>query len=279
MSILYQELKAFYKDILNKYKYPQQISSWRMFSHQVRLKNCCLLKSLDQYPNSILVSGCQRSGTTMLTKLISSHEEINQYFSGPDSELEAALILSGHKQLSPSGRYCFQTTYLNDCYKEYFLHDTGHTIIWSVRNPVSVVHSMIHNWRFFALNELFLSCGDKQLFKNNINNMLFSIINRDRLIKACASYIGKNNQIYDIISTIKNNRVLVVDYDILLKEKFKILPKLFEYLGLLYRPTLSTIIKKPSPNKKKIRFTSKEIDTIKELCDDTYRNVLQFVNF
>jgi hypothetical protein len=51
---------------------------------------------------------------------------MTQYYFGSDNELDAALILSGRVAHEPQGRYCFQTTYLNECYSEYFEHRDGH---------------------------------------------------------------------------------------------------------------------------------------------------------
>jgi ligand-binding sensor domain-containing protein len=44
----------------------------------------------------------------------------NNYWFGRDDELDAALILSGHVDHQQNGRYCFQTTYINECFREYF---------------------------------------------------------------------------------------------------------------------------------------------------------------
>src|SRR5215471_17197891 len=44
--------------------------TWRRFHRGVRRRGLPLLKNLPSYPRCILVAGCQRSGTTMLTRLI-----------------------------------------------------------------------------------------------------------------------------------------------------------------------------------------------------------------
>ena len=48
------------------------IKRWPQFEKKVRLRGVELLKRLDDFPDSILVTGCQRSGTTMLTKIIAA---------------------------------------------------------------------------------------------------------------------------------------------------------------------------------------------------------------
>ena len=130
-----------------------KITHWKQFISKIRPKKDALLKNIDCYDNSVLVTGCQRSGTTILSRIIAQSEGMTNYFRDIDDELEAALILSGYKQLPPTGRYCFQTTYLNENYYEYFNIGESHKIIWVLRNPYSVICSMLHNWRNYALNE------------------------------------------------------------------------------------------------------------------------------
>jgi len=106
-----------------------QIITWKKFAPEVRPGGCNLLARLDEFPNSILVSGCQRSGTTMLLRLITQSEGMVNYWFGRDDELDAALILSGFEPHTPHGRYSFQTTYLNECAHEYYDHVNGHNYL------------------------------------------------------------------------------------------------------------------------------------------------------
>ena len=142
----------------NHYRSP--VKSWAQFDRKVRYSGHKLLAQLDMYHNSILVAGCQRSGTTALSRLITGSEGMVNFQLGKDDELDAALILSGWIPYQPIGRYCFQTTYLNDSYTEYFEH-YDYKLIWVLRNPYSVVYSMLHNWKNGALNRLFHHCGSK----------------------------------------------------------------------------------------------------------------------
>ena len=90
------------------------IKSWEEFAAIIKSKGCHLLKRLDEFPRSILVTGCQRSGTTVLSIVINSSEGITRYVKESDLELAGALILPGLKAHEPKGRYCFQTTYVNE---------------------------------------------------------------------------------------------------------------------------------------------------------------------
>src|SRR3989304_2398887 len=136
-----------------------RISSWAMFDRKVRASGKKLLGELDRLHGAILVAGCQRSGTTALSRLITGSDGMVDFQFGADDELDAALILSGWGPHPPrQGRYCFQTTYLNNSYPEYFEH-RDYKLIWVLRNPASVVYSMLYNWKTVALNRLFRHCA------------------------------------------------------------------------------------------------------------------------
>jgi hypothetical protein len=113
-----------------------------------------LLAKLDDYPDAILVAGCQRSGTTALARLLKRADGMIDHAFGHDDELDGALLLAGHATRGTEGRHCFQTTYLNDRFREYFEH-RAFRLIWMLREPRSVVYSMLNNWKRGALNRLF----------------------------------------------------------------------------------------------------------------------------
>ena len=78
-----------------------RIKTWRRFAREVRPKGCRLLSRLERFPKSVLVTGCQRSGTTMLSRIITQSEGMTNYWFGKDDELDAALILSGEVEYDP----------------------------------------------------------------------------------------------------------------------------------------------------------------------------------
>lgn len=252
-------------------KPPQcQITTWRKFAREVRSGGCNLLARLDEFPNSILVTGCQRSGTTMLSRLITQSEGMVNYWFGKDDELAAALILSGYADHTPRGRYCFQTAYLNECYHEYFEHKMGHKIIWVLRNPFSVVRSILFNWRRFALNELFRGCGahllsDKERRRYN----LLDVWGISKLRQACLSFNGKVSQVCELNDRIGKDRMLVVDYDDLVKQKQRILPLIYRFIDLPYGDEYCHKIHSKSINKAS-RLSKREYAMINELCSPVY---------
>ena len=151
------------------YKDVGPIKTWKAFDSRVRPLGCSLLNRLTRYRDAILVAGCQRSGTTMLSSIIlKSHGIVDYTVENVDDELMGALILCGIVEHCQAGRYCFQTTYLDECYKEYFEEKYDFKLIWIIRNPYSVVYSMVYNWSRRALNDLFRRCGSQLLCSTDL---------------------------------------------------------------------------------------------------------------
>ena len=50
----------------------RRYATWQDFHSGVRRRSGSLLEGLPRYPDCVLVAGCQRSGTTMLTRLIAA---------------------------------------------------------------------------------------------------------------------------------------------------------------------------------------------------------------
>jgi len=254
-----------------------EIKSWRQFNRRVRHRSARLLKRLDEFPNAVLVAGCQRSGTTMLSRIITdSHGMVNYWF-GKDDELAAALILSGYHSHKPKGRYCFQTTYLNNHYKEYFAHPSTYGLIWLLRNPFSVIYSMCYHWSKPALNELFLQCGKDFVIKNGekgatrFGGLLFS-----RFQKACYAYIGKTEQTF-IIKKHLGNKMLIVDYDNLVMNKNSVLPKIYSFIELPYIDEYGVKIKSKSL-KKADSLSLEKKRFVEELCMPVYKKAKEILD-
>jgi hypothetical protein len=256
----------------------EHITTWAEFSKKVRSKGCNLLKELDKFPNSVLITGCQRSGTTMLARVIRESEGMVDYWTGRDDELDAALILSGYIAHQPRGRYCFQTTYLNQCYHEYFEHPSGHKILWVLRNPYSTVYSLLYNWPSQALENTFrqsvalsLKGKEKWLYKLG-GDRLFS-----NLKKACLHYNWKVSQLFDLVSSLGNNTILVVDYDSLVQDKERILLRIYEFINLPYQADYAGKIHSSSVDKKK-QLMEHEVNAIKHICEGIYLRASSFTN-
>ncbi|MBN1008729.1 hypothetical protein [Amphritea pacifica] len=255
----------------------QKIKSWRDFAWSVRGVQEKILNCLDDYPDSVLVTGCQRSGGTMLARVITNSDGMMNYWFSNDDELDAAQILSGRVEHEPRGRYCFQTTYLNERYSEYFEHQ-GQRIVWSLRNPHSVVYSMVYNWKRFALNELFLQCGFDQMdYRDRIRFQKFGILGVPPIRRAAYAFNGKISQLFDLKENYPEGQLTVLDYDTLVMNKNTLLPLLYERIDVDYKPEYAEAISERSLNKKNsLKPDEKEI--VEYLCMPVYEAALELIN-
>ena len=255
----------------------KRIHSWQEFGRKIRSNGCQLLKCLDSYSEPVLVTGCQRSGTTLLSRIIRHCNGFVDFKKSKDDELDAALILCGYDRSMESGRYCFQTTYVNECYKEYYIHKESVKLIWVLRNPLSVVWSMVHNWERFALNELYHACGEsyfKPLRRKMLARWFFPEV--DLLTKACLSYKGKTNQLFELYRKFASSNILVVEYDDLILNSEGLLPKIFNFINEPYSSEYSKQIHKKSVSKFN-SFPPSKHAIIKKHCDSVYSEALRLV--
>lgn len=257
--------------------YPR-ISSWPQFARHVRSKEENLLKELHRFPNSILVTGCQRSGTTMVSRIITKSEGMMNYWFGKDDELDAALILSGAEEHAPQGRYCFQTTYLNDRYHEYFTLDHSHRVVWILRNPYSVVYSLMYNWGRFAFNELFRLCGSDFLdWEERCRYDRFGRIGVSKIKRACLSYNGKVSQLNEVMGAVSKERIIVLEYDELVNNKESQLPKLYDFIGIKYKPEYVEFIHTKSMSKAR-QLSRREKEVVQKLCIPVYEEAKKYIS-
>lgn len=252
------------------------IHTWAQFDRKIRFSGRKLLGELDRFKNCILVAGCQRSGTTALSRLITASEGMVRFQFGKDDELDAAQILSGWVRHSSEGRFCFQTTYLNDSYPEYYEH-TDYKLIWVLRNPYSVIYSMLHNWKRGALNRLFRHCGSNLLAEGERRTYeLFGTLGVARLRKACLSYNAKTAQTAILSTALGPNRVMIVDYDDLVRNKELFLPKIYDFVELKYSNDLLSRLHAKSLSKAD-KFSRKEAAAIESVCMPCYLGARKYL--
>lgn len=253
------------------------IQKWPQFAEKVRKKRGPLLKELDRFEQSVLVAGCQRSGTTMLARIITKSDGMVNYWFGRDDELDAALILSGTVPHEAKGRYCFQTTYLNEKYTEYFEHQNGHKLIWVIRNPYSVVYSMKYNWKGWALNELFQACGAEFLEDKYLKRyQQFGLIGVPKILRAALSYKGKSLQILEILERLGRDKVLILDYDDLILDKENMLKKVYGFIGLSYKNSYADMINAKSIHKSD-KLSKREKNVVDAYAFPTYETVKKLI--
>jgi hypothetical protein len=214
------------------------VNTWAEFHRVVKHPGQELLERLDDYRDSVLVSGCQRSGTTAVARLFSRTKQVADHSFGCDSELDGALLLAGYVARFTNGKHCFQTTYLNDRFPEYFLHQ-GFRLVWILREPRSVVYSMLHNWKRDALNRLFHACGTTRLAALDQDpSPLGRWIGPSRLDKACASYIAKTEQTF-VLRERLGERMLIVDYNDLVSRTKVVLRQICDFAEVSFDEALT----------------------------------------
>ncbi len=223
-----------------------QLKTWKKFHHGPRAQSGPLLSCLGDYPTSVMIAGCQRSGTTMLTRVIAESQGYTALKITADDELDAALALCGVITLPKQNQYCFQTTYLNERYPEYRNIGPQQKLIWLVRHPDSVIRSMLYNWKNFALNELYQDCG---LFPESADERVSNSkypwpLGVRYAERACSAYAGKSRQILDIAEMIPAEQLLVLDYDDLLANPEQGLNLAFNFVGATLNPAVAASVKR-----------------------------------
>jgi hypothetical protein len=250
-----------------------KIKTWQKFAKVVRANQEELLSHLDKFKNSVLITGCQRSGGTMLSRVITATDEMENFWFSKDEELDAGLILSGSVDYHSDKRHCFQTTYLNERYREYYKHP-GHKILWSLRNPYSVVYSMAYNWDRFALNELFVCCGLPYMnAKDRVSFQRFFVFGLSPVKRAAYAYCGKVSQILELSKNLDAQSLAVLEYDHLVKNKLKVLPRVYDFIDLPYKPSYADPISERSI-KKMDKLSTQEKAIISSICDPVYESAL-----
>jgi hypothetical protein len=171
----------------------------------------------------------------MLTRLIASASEFSRLRLTADDELDAALALAGFIDLPNDRRFCFQTTYLNESFSDYSGLGPDQRLIWVLRNPYSVVYSMLYNWKRFALNELYEGCGVPIAGTSGLRRAkLMWPFGPSRVEKACLAYRGKVAQILSIRHLLRPEQLLTVDYDLVSAAPSESLPRIFKFAGASY---------------------------------------------
>ena len=247
------------------------VSTWQAFGRRIRPRAESLLVRLPAFERAVLVAGCQRSGTTALTRVIAGSAGFTRFAYTHDDELDAAQILAGVIDCPPGLRRCFQTTYLNERVSEYWSTPGNFRLIWVIREPVAVVRSMVYNWRRFALNELFLACGlghatgREQALVRRFGPWIVPAARR-----ACLAYLAKTSQITEIAARLPHDRLRVVDYNDLVRHREQTLAKLFEFIGEPYRASYGAGLHDSSVGRSD-GLTARARSQVESVCGPAYR--------
>lgn len=252
--------------------------SWARFQKGPRARPEPLLKCLEDYGNCVLVAGCQRSGTTMVTRIIAGSDGFHPLSLTRDDELDAALALAGYVKLPRDSRYCFQTTYLNERYFEYQRILPDQRLIWLLRNPYSVVYSMVYHWRRSALDRLYDSARhdepELELLKKTHPIWQFRL---ERIEKACIAYRYKTLQTMKIRDLVPPGQLLILDYDRVVEDKNAAFPAIFRFIGEPFRSSYTDAVKPDSLQKAK-RLSHRERELVERIAMPAYRACQAFAD-
>ncbi|MFC1884630.1 hypothetical protein ACFL2O_07655 [Thermodesulfobacteriota bacterium] len=192
--------------------------------------------------------------------------------------MEGALILAGEAPHEPRGRYCFQTTYVNECYHEYFEKKNGHKIIWVLRNPFSTIYSILDHWSRSGLFELFEAYGSPDLSGRDLKlHKLFGRHGLSHLKMACLAYNEKISQLFELVDNLPDGTIKVVEYDALVKRKNDVLPVIFKFIDLPYDNDCAELINRKSVEKKD-RLSSRKRRIIEKMSAPIYKRAKKLVN-
>jgi hypothetical protein len=178
-----------------------------------------VLACLDRYPDALLISGCDWSAVTAVTRLYQRLPDFADSSWDHDDELDGALLLAGLQQGPTAGRHCFQTSFVRDRYREYFAHES-YRLVWIVREPRAAVRSLLGQQKILprrtALGLAPKSAGGQ---------------GTSRLEKACATYLAAIRQTFELKERL-GERIAVVDYDELARDRARLLPALCRFASV-----------------------------------------------
>jgi hypothetical protein len=196
----------------------QGITSWSDF--YAALTDRPLLARLDDYPDALLIAGCDWSATTAITHLFQRLPSFTDSSWSHDDELDGALLLAGERERPTTGRHCFQTTYVRERYREYFAHP-HFKLVWIIREPRAAVHSLLASRTRTLPPRTSLGLTGKSDAGQGAS----------RLEKACAAYVASVRQTLELKERL-GERVAVVDYDELAADRNRLLPALCRFASV-----------------------------------------------
>lgn len=219
----------------------------------------------------MLVAGCQRSGTTLLSEMIQRLPSVRTSNITTSRELDAALILSGVVS-AEGGRWCFQTTYLNENWPEYRTMRSDQKLIWMIRRPESVVWSMTRHWDRSALEHLYHACDPVVREQCAAVRSRIPFWNRrvpSTSWMAVVSYVDKMRQL-SVIRGSLTDRLLVVDYDDLVTDPQAVMRAVCGFIGSPYDERSIETVHTESMNRAE-SLTNRERTLVRMIADPPYR--------
>jgi hypothetical protein len=188
------------------------IASWEQFHLATAQRP--LLARLEDFRDALLIAGCDRPAATAVTRLFKRLSCFADSTCGHDDELDGALLLAGLREPEHPGRHCFQTSYVDGRFREYFDY-SGYRLIWIVREPRAAVCSLL---------------GDRQK-KPGRSGAPPPGQGTSRLERACATYVATIEQTLELKERL-GTRVAIVDYDALAADRTRLVPALCRFASV-----------------------------------------------
>ena len=163
-----------------------------------------LLARLDDYPDALLIAGCDWSAMTAITRLFKRLPCFADSSSGHDDELDGALLLSGLRGPQAAGRHCFQTTYVGERFASISRTSISGSCGSSASRAPPFARCSATEGRLYRG----APPGDWPASRGQ---------GASRLEKACAAYLASIRQTLELKERL-GERVAVVDYDELAAE-------------------------------------------------------------
>jgi len=210
----------------------------------------------------------------LLGKVLAGAEGFGHFEFAQFPELSAALILSGTIEGELAARAVFQTTYLDDRWREYEGIQVDQRIIWVLRNPESVITSMLYNWPEFAVNATVRRCGWEELSLGQRRRMMWlGAWSVPRIERACAIYREKLAQLSQLQQSMPAERLLAIDYDQLVTDPERSIGRVAVFLGTAPGHFDVSSIRQSSQRKAE-RLSDSQRSIIEDRCGELYRGRL-----
>ncbi len=196
----------------------RDIASWAGFYAATAERP--MLAALDDYSDALLIAGCDWAATTAVTRMFKRLPCFADASWSHDDELDGALLLAGLRERQSDGRYCFQTSYVREAYREYFEHE-AYRLVWIVREPRAAVRSLLCDRQRALPRRTALGLASKSDAGHAAS----------RLEKACATYLATVHQTLELKARL-GERMTVVDYDELAADRARLLPALCRFASV-----------------------------------------------
>ena len=195
-----------------------RITSWH--GYYAATADRPVLARLDDYPDALLIAGCDSSAATAITRLFQRLPCFADSSWDHDDELDGALLLAGLQDGPTEGRHCFQTSFVRERYREYFAHD-NYRLIWILREPRAAVRSLLGLRQGTLPRRTALGLAPKSGGGPSAS----------RLEKACATYLATIRQTAELRERL-GERIAVIDYDDLARDRARALPALCRFASV-----------------------------------------------